>query len=69
VNAGVSKSVFFNIGAIDPSEADAATAGGPPVVVNHSPQFAPSPEPSICTGVKAMTLAVLHALGRGHPAD
>lgn len=64
VNAGVSKSVFFNIGVIDPAKIDAAAAGGPPVAVNHSPQFAPTPEPSIRTGVKAMTLAVLHALSR-----
>lgn len=69
VNAGVSKSVFFNIGVLDPSKVAAATAGGPPVAVNHSPQFAPLPEPSIRTGVKAMTLSVLHALSRGDPAD
>jgi hypothetical protein len=31
---------------------------------NHTPQFAPVPEPSIRTGVEAMTLAVLGVLGR-----
>ncbi len=29
---------------------------------NHSPFFAPTPEPSIRTGVRAMSLAVLNAL-------
>jgi len=30
---------------------------------NHSPYFAPVPEPSTTTGVRAMTAAVLSALG------
>jgi hippurate hydrolase len=64
VNAGVPKSLFFTIGAIDPAKIAAAQSGGPPVPVNHSPRFAPMPEPSIRTGVKAMTLAVLYALSR-----
>jgi hypothetical protein len=33
-----------------------------PVQVNHSPSFAPVPEPTIKTGVRAMSLAVLNAL-------
>ncbi|MET0293288.1 MAG: carboxypeptidase, partial [Steroidobacteraceae bacterium] len=46
----------------DPAVIAAARAGGAPVPANHSPQFAPLPEPTIRTGVKAMTLAVLETL-------
>ncbi len=53
---------FFNIGATDPAKVAAAKAGGPPVPVNHSPFFAPVPEPTIRTGVTAMTLAVLNVM-------
>ena len=62
INAGV-PSVFFNIGATDPAKIAAAKAGGPPVPVNHSPYFAPVPEPTIRTAVEAMTLAVMNVLG------
>jgi hippurate hydrolase len=41
----------------------AAKSGGPPLPFNHSPFYAPVPEPTIRTGVKAMTLAVLEVLG------
>ena len=53
---------FFNIGATDPAKVAAANAGGSPVPVNHSPFFAPVPEPTIRTGVTAMTLAVLNVM-------
>jgi len=67
INAGVPKSLYFTIGALDPAIVAAAQAGGTPVPVNHSPQFAPLPEPTLRTGVKAMTLAVLHSLNaRSH---
>ena len=60
--AGV-PSVFFNIGALDPAQVAAAKAGGgPPVPVNHSPFFAPVPEPTIRTGVEAMTFAVMNVM-------
>ncbi len=61
VDAGV-PSFFFNIGVYDPAQVAAANAGGAPLPVNHSPQFAPVPEPTIRTGVEAMTLAVINAL-------
>ena len=64
VNAGVPKSVFFTIGVYDPKSVAAAQAGGKPLAYNHSPYFAPVPEPTIRTGVTAMTLAVLHVLGK-----
>ncbi|HEX5264735.1 MAG TPA: hypothetical protein VFW13_14480, partial [Phenylobacterium sp.] len=35
-----------------------------PVPANHTPQFAPTPEPTIRFGVEAMTLAVLSVLAR-----
>ena len=40
-----------------------AAAGGPRLEPNHSPYYAPVPEPTIRTGVTAMTLAVLNRLG------
>jgi hippurate hydrolase len=61
VNAGV-PSMFFNIGIYDMERIVAAREGtGPQVPANHSPLFAPVPQPTIETGVKAMTLAVLGA--------
>ena len=61
VNAGV-PSMFFNIGVHEPERVLAASNGtGPELPSNHSPLFAPVPKPTIETGVKAMTLAVLSA--------
>jgi len=61
--AGV-PSLFFEIGVYDPKRVEAAKAGGPPLPGNHSPQFAPVPEPTIRTGVEAMTLAVMNVMAR-----
>jgi amidohydrolase len=59
VNEGV-PSMLFVIGVHDPRQvAEAARPGGQSLPVNHSPLFAPIPEPSIKTGVRAMSLAVL----------
>ncbi len=63
VAAGV-PSMFFNIGVYEPERVAAARNGGPPLPPNHSPQFAPVPQPTIRTGVIAMTLAVLSAFDR-----
>jgi hippurate hydrolase len=63
VAAGV-PSVYFEIGVYDPARVAAANAGGPPLPVNHSPLFAPVPEPTIRTGVEAMSLAVINVLAR-----
>src|ERR1700738_1028464 len=61
VNAGV-PSMFFHIGVHEPERVLAASNGtGPELPSNHSPLFAPVPKPTIETGVKAMTLAVLSA--------
>ncbi len=61
--AGV-PSVYFSIGGFDPAVMAKAKAEGKPLPVNHSPYFAPVPEPSIRTGVEAMTLAVLNVMGK-----
>lgn len=62
--AGV-PSMFFLVGVDDPNEVEASKQpGGRPLPSNHSPFFAPVPEPSIKTAVKAMSLAVLAALQR-----
>jgi hippurate hydrolase len=61
VNAGV-PSMMFNIGVYEPDRVAAARNGtGPQLPPNHSPQFAPVPQPTITLGVEAMTLAVLSA--------
>ena len=62
IAAGV-PSLFFGLGGYDPKAIAAARARGEPLPTNHSPYFAPAPEPSIRTGVEAMTLAVLSAMG------
>ena len=64
VNAGV-PAMFFMVGVLDPKDVQASRqTGGTPLPGNHSPFFAPVPEPSIKTSVKAMSLAVLTALQR-----
>ena len=64
VNAGV-PSMFFFVGVSDPKQvAKSLKPGGKPLPFNHSPFFAPVPEPSIKMGVQAMTTAVLSAMGK-----
>jgi metal-dependent amidase/aminoacylase/carboxypeptidase family protein len=64
VNAGV-PSMFFFVGVLDPQDVAASMKpGGKPPAFNHSPFFAPVLEPSIKTGVQAMSVAVLTALAR-----
>jgi hippurate hydrolase len=63
INAGVPSSLMFSIGVLDPKDVMASLKpGGKPIAYNHSPFFAPVPEPSIKTGVQAMSVAVLTAL-------
>ena len=61
--AGV-PSTYFSIGGLDPKMLAEARAAGRPVAANHSPFFAPVAEPSIRTGVEAMTLAVLNVTAK-----
>ena len=64
VNEGV-PSMFFFTGIYDPKDVAASKApGGKPLAFNHSPFYAPVPEPSIKTAVEAMSLAVLNVLAR-----
>jgi len=64
VAAGLKKSVYFSIGGYDPKMIADYKAKGTPLPVNHSPYFAPVPEPAIRTGVRVLTLAVLEVAGK-----
>jgi amidohydrolase len=55
---------IFWLGAIDPAKVEKSRKDGIPLPSLHSSQFAPLPEPTIRTGVKATTAAVLDLLGR-----
>jgi hippurate hydrolase len=62
IAAGV-PSVYFGIGGYDPATIADDKARGIPVPVNHSPTFAPVPEPSIRAGVTTLALSVLMVAG------
>ncbi len=53
---------MFRLGAADPERVAAAARGEAALPSLHSARFAPLPEPTIRTGVVAMTQAVLHLL-------
>lgn len=57
-------SFIFWIGAVNPEEYAATVAAGGSFPSLHSPFFAPDPEPTIKTGVRAMTIAALELLGK-----
>lgn len=59
--AGV-PSFYFSIGGLDPKAWSEAMAARKPIPGNHSPEFAPIPEPSIRTGAEAMSLVLLDVL-------
>lgn len=63
VNAGVPRSVDFMLGIYPPDRVAAAAHGGTALASNHSPFYAPVPEPTIRTGVEAMSLAVMAVTG------
>lgn len=52
-------SLFFGIGGYDPEVLAKAKASGEPVPVNHSPFFAPIPEPTIKAGTTAIVMAII----------
>ena len=54
---------YFMVGGTSTADLDAAEDGGPPIPSHHSPFFRIEPEPSVKSGVQAMTLAVLELLG------
>ncbi|MEX1274843.1 MAG: amidohydrolase [Bacteroidota bacterium] len=53
---------IFWLGAVDPKKVEESAATGTPLPSLHSSQFTPLPEPTIRTGVKAMTSAVLELM-------
>jgi amidohydrolase len=55
-------SVDFSLGAVDPEKVKQSKAAGTPLPSLHSALFAPLPEPTLRTGVKAMTSAVLELM-------
>ena len=55
---------YFAVGGTPQKDLDAAANGGPPVASHHSPLFKIAPEPSVTTGVSAMTVAVIDLLRR-----
>lgn len=61
VMAGV-PSFYFCIGGLDPKYLAQAAANKTAVRGNHSPEFAPVPEPTIRTGAEAMSLVLLDVL-------
>jgi hippurate hydrolase len=54
--------VDFHIGAVDPEKIAESNKTGKPLPSLHSSKFAPVPEPTIRTGVVAMTAAVLELM-------
>jgi hippurate hydrolase len=53
---------MFWLGAIDPSRVEASRKSGKPLPSLHSSLFEPLPEPTLRTGVRAMTAAVLELM-------
>jgi amidohydrolase len=52
-------SLLFNLGAVEPAKVAASKQSGKPLPSLHSSLFAPLPEPTLRTGVRAMTAVVL----------
>ncbi len=55
---------IFWLGASDPAKVAQSRASGVPLPGLHSALFAPVPEPTLRTGVKATTFAVIELMGR-----
>lgn len=55
-------SCMFWLGAVEPSRVEASKKSGKPLPSLHSSLFEPLPEPTLRTGVKAMTTAVLELM-------
>ncbi|HBA88476.1 MAG TPA: amidohydrolase [Geobacter sp.] len=54
---------MFWLGAADPESFEESARSGVPLPSQHSPLFAPKPEPTLRAGVKGLTAAVLELLG------
>jgi hippurate hydrolase len=57
-------STMFWLGAVDPVKVKQSKDTGVPLPSLHSALFAPLPEPTLRTGVKAMTSVVLELMKR-----
>ena len=55
---------IFSLGGTDPAKWAEAQKTGAPLPGNHSALFAPLPEPTLKTGITAMSAAVLELLGK-----
>ncbi|MCS7168148.1 MAG: amidohydrolase [Gemmatales bacterium] len=55
---------MFRIGTVEPERVEEAQKGGRPLPSLHSDEYYPIPEPTIKTGVLALSTAVLNLLGR-----
>ncbi|MCS7160092.1 MAG: amidohydrolase [Gemmatales bacterium] len=55
---------MFRIGTVEPQRIEEARQGGRPLPSLHSDEYYPIPEPTIKTGVLAMSVAVLNLLAR-----
>ncbi|HKP46146.1 MAG TPA: amidohydrolase [Pyrinomonadaceae bacterium] len=55
-------SLDFSLGAVDPEKVKQSRASGTPLPSLHSALFTPLPEPTLRTGVKALTTAVLELM-------
>ena len=53
---------LFTLGAVDPLKVKQSREGGAPLPSLHSALFAPMPEPTLRTGIKAMTSAALELM-------
>jgi len=54
---------MFDVGAVKPEAVEESKRTGKPLPSLHSPLFAPVPEPTLKTGITAMTAAVLELMG------
>jgi amidohydrolase len=55
---------LFRVGAVDPAKVEESQRTGVPLPSLHSSKFAPVPEPTIKTGITAMTAAALELLAK-----
>ena len=55
---------MFDIGGVKPDAYQESQRTGKPLPSLHSPLWAPLPEPTLKTGVTAMTAAVLELMGK-----
>jgi len=60
---------MFFVGALKPEIVKESRRTGTPLPSLHSPLFAPVPEPTLKTGVTAMSAAVLELMGRRQPGE